>query len=115
MLGDALAAFHTDLKASGLSRRVLTVTYSEFGRRVEENRSLGTDHGAAAPMFVMGGAVRGGVRNDHPSLTDLDANGDLKHATDFRSVYATVLDRWLKADAESILGAPWPSVDFVNP
>ena len=112
LYGDAVGAFYKDLKAHGLSKRVLTVTYSEFGRRVKENRSLGTDHGAAAPMFVLGDRVEGGLHGKHPSLTDLD-DGDLKHATDFRQVYATVLDRWLKVDSRKVLGAAYAPVEFV--
>jgi uncharacterized protein (DUF1501 family) len=113
VLGDALGAFHADLKANGLASRVLAMTYSEFGRRVEENRSLGTDHGAAAPMFVLGGGVRGGVHGAHPSLTDLDANGDLKHATDFRQVYATIL-AWLGADPAAVLAHPYPTLPLLS-
>ena len=112
MLGDALGAFQKDLKAKGLDQRVLAMTYSEFGRRVEENRSLGTDHGAAAPLFVMGGRVKGGLKGAHPSLADLE-QGDLRHHTDFRQVYATVLERWLKADARAVLGAAYEPVPFV--
>ena len=111
-LGDALAAFQADLKRHGLDRKVLTMTYSEFGRRVQENRSLGTDHGAAAPLFVMGGAIKAGLHGTHPSLTDLD-DGDLKFHTDFRSVYATVLDRWLSVDADAVLGARFERASFV--
>jgi uncharacterized protein (DUF1501 family) len=111
-LGDALAAFQTDLKQHGLDRKVLTMTYSEFGRRVKENRSLGTDHGAAAPLFVMGGAIKAGLHGGHPSLTDLD-DGDLKFHTDFRSIYATVLDRWLSVDADAVLGARFDRVAFL--
>ena len=111
-LGDALGAFHHDLKAHDLDKRVLTVTYSEFGRRVRENRSLGTDHGAAAPMFVMGGASKGGLKGEHPSLTDLE-DGDLKFQTDFRRVYATVLQEWLKVDARAVLGAAYAPVPFL--
>jgi len=111
-LGDALAAFQADLRAKGLDKRVLVMTYSEFGRRVEENRSLGTDHGTAAPLFVMGGRVQGGLKGAHPSLGDLD-EGDLRFQTDFRQVYATVLDRWLKADSRAVLGAAYDPVPFV--
>ncbi|MHC5049808.1 MAG: DUF1501 domain-containing protein, partial [Planctomycetota bacterium] len=111
-LGDALGAFHKDLKAHGLAKRVLTMTYSEFGRRVGENRSLGTDHGAAAPMFVMGGGLKGGLFGRHPSLTDLE-DGDLKHHTDFRRVYATVLERWLRVEARSILGRAYGTLGFL--
>jgi len=111
-LGDALGAFQKDLKAKGLDQRVLAMTYSEFGRRVEENRSLGTDHGTAAPLFVMGGRVKGGLKGAHPSLADLE-EGDLRHHTDFRQVYATVLERWLKADSRAVLGAAYEPVPFV--
>ena len=111
-LGDALGAFQRDLKATGLDKRVLAMTYSEFGRRVAENRSLGTDHGAAAPMFVMGGAVKGGLKGAHPSLADLD-EGDLRHHTDFRQVYATILERWLKVDSKAVLGKAYAPVKFL--
>ncbi|MHC4732196.1 MAG: DUF1501 domain-containing protein [Planctomycetota bacterium] len=111
-LGDALGAFHKDLKAHGLAKRVLTMTYSEFGRRVNENRSLGTDHGAAAPMFVMSGGLKGGLVGEHPSLTDLE-DGDVKHHTDFRQVYATILERWLKVEAQAVLGRAYRPVAFL--
>ena len=77
---------------------LLVVAFSEFGRRVKENGSRGTDHGHGGPMLVLGGRVRGGFHGGIPSLTDLQ-NGDLKYTVDFRSVYATVLDRWLGADS----------------
>jgi len=112
-LADALAAFHDDLAASGTIDRVLLLTYSEFGRRVQENRSLGTDHGAAAPLLAMGGRVRGGVHGAHPSLTDLD-DGDLRFHTDFRSVYATILDGWMGADADAILGGAFPRLPLIG-
>jgi uncharacterized protein (DUF1501 family) len=111
-LGGALAAFQADLGKMGQSDRVLTVTYSEFGRRVRENRSLGTDHGAAAPMFVMGGKVRGGIFGKHPDLGDLD-RGDLRFHTDFRQVYATVLDDWLDADSRAVIGERFDAVRFL--
>ncbi len=112
MLGDALGTFQKDLTARNLSKRVLTVTYSEFGRRVKENRSLGTDHGTAAPMFVMGSEIKGGLHGDHPSLTLLE-RGDLKHHTDFRSAYATVLERWLKTDSKAVLGQAYTPIPFL--
>jgi len=111
-LGGALAAFQADLQASGSSDRVLTVTYSEFGRRVKQNRSLGTDHGAAAPMLVMGGKVRGGMHGAHPSLAELD-DGDLKHHTDFRQVYATILDRWIGAPSQKVLRGSFSKLAFL--
>ena len=98
--------------AHGLGDRVLAMSYSEFGRRVKENRSLGTDHGAAAPMFIAGGAIEGGFWGKHPSLADL-TDGDLRHATDFRQVYATVLDRWLKTDSRAVLGKAYSPVAFL--
>ena len=101
---DAIAAFYTDLTAHGLDNRVLTMTFSEFGRRVAENGSRGTDHGSAAPLFVIGGGVKGGLYGEHPSLDALD-NGNLRFTTDFRSVYATVLEKWLKRPSSGIVGA----------
>jgi uncharacterized protein (DUF1501 family) len=101
---DAIAAFYTDLAAHGNDNRVLTMTFSEFGRRVAENGSRGTDHGSAAPLFVIGGGVKGGLYGDHPSLDALD-NGNLRYTTDFRSVYATVLEKWLKRPSSGIVGA----------
>jgi uncharacterized protein (DUF1501 family) len=111
-LGNGLHAFYTDLAAHGLDRQVLTMTFSEFGRRVTQNASNGTDHGTAMPLFVIGGDVKGGVYGDHPSLTDLE-NGDLKFHTDFRSVYATVLERWLGRDASDVLAGSYPTLPIV--
>ncbi|MDH3591787.1 MAG: DUF1501 domain-containing protein, partial [Planctomycetota bacterium] len=112
ILGDALGAFYGDLKKCGLNDRVMTLTYSEFGRRVRENRSLGTDHGKAAPMFCMGGAIKGGIHGKHPSLEKL-SDGSLQHHTDFRQVYATVLNRWIGSDSKNVLGAEYKPVPFV--
>jgi uncharacterized protein (DUF1501 family) len=109
---DAIAAFVVDLKQQGNFGRVLLMTFSEFGRRVQENANGGTDHGAAAPMFILGGAVKAGLFGKQPSLTDLD-HGDLKFNTDFRSVYGTVLDRWLKAPGEIVLGRKYPILPIV--
>ncbi|MFO0083238.1 MAG: DUF1501 domain-containing protein [Phycisphaerales bacterium] len=100
----AIKAFYADLKAQGNDGRVLTMTFSEFGRRVGQNASQGTDHGTAAPMFLTGPMVTPGVLNPHPSLSDLD-QGDLKYTVDFRQVYASVLEKWLTADARRILGS----------
>jgi uncharacterized protein (DUF1501 family) len=105
----AVRAFYADLKAQGNAERVLTLQFSEFGRRVGQNASQGTDHGTAAPMMLIGPMAARGVLNDYPSLTDLD-QGDLKHTVDFRSVYAGVLEQWLKADSKKILAGsfkPW--------
>jgi len=116
LMGDfneALSAFVADLKQQGNFDRVLLMTFSEFGRRVQENANGGTDHGAAAPMFVLGGAVKAGLFGKYPSLTDLD-HGDLKFNTDFRSVYGTVLDRWLKAPSEIVLGRKFPEMGILG-
>lgn len=102
--GDAVKAFYDDLRAQGAHERVLTMSFSEFGRRVGQNASAGTDHGAAAPMFLVGPMVRPGVANPHPSMTELD-DGDLKYTVDFRAVYAAALADWMKADARAVLGA----------
>ncbi|MDH3584892.1 MAG: DUF1501 domain-containing protein [Phycisphaerae bacterium] len=103
-LGDAIAAFMKDLTHQGHADRVLVMTFSEFGRRVRENASGGTDHGAAAPMFLVGGRVKPGLIGPHPSLDDLE-RGDLKFHTDFRQVYAGVLTHWLGvSETRDILG-----------
>jgi uncharacterized protein (DUF1501 family) len=102
-MGDALKAFLDDLTKSGDAERVLVLVFSEFGRRLTENASGGTDHGTAAPVLLAGGAVRPGLHGPYPNLEDL-ADGDPKFAVDFRQVYATVLDRWLGCPAEAILG-----------
>jgi uncharacterized protein (DUF1501 family) len=108
-LDGALGAFFADLRAQGLADRVLLLSFSEFGRRVAENGSQGTDHGVAGPMFLLGGQVKGGLHGRHPSLTDLD-QGDLKMQVDFRSVYATVLDRWLGIDSSKVLGRAYSAL-----
>ena len=112
-MGDAVAAFYADLKAAGNDGRVLTMSFSEFGRRVAQNGSGGTDHGAAAPMFLFGPMVRAGVAGRHPSLDNLD-EGDLRFHTDFRQVYATVLGEWLRGDATEVLGKRYKPVDIIR-
>lgn len=99
----AIAAFYRDLAARGHGERVCVMTFSEFGRRAKENGSKGTDHGSGAPMFLVGGRVKAGVVGEHPSLTKLD-DGNLAHATDFRTVYAAVLGEWLGIDPTKVLG-----------
>jgi uncharacterized protein (DUF1501 family) len=111
-LSAGLRAFYTDLAAHQMQDKVLAMTFSEFGRRVQQNASNGTDHGTAMPLFVVGGKVKGGVFGDHPSLTDLD-RGDLKFSIDFRSVYATVLERWLGHDTTGIVAGTFDAVAFV--
>jgi uncharacterized protein (DUF1501 family) len=111
-LAEGVAAFSRDLEAQGNADRVLVLAFSEFGRRVAENGSAGTDHGTAAPMFVFGKPLKAGLYGQQPSLTDL-TDGDLKHGLDFRSVYATVLDRWLGTDPQKILGQNFERIPFI--
>jgi uncharacterized protein (DUF1501 family) len=113
-LAGSVAGFFRTLKDSGHDRRVRLMTFSEFGRRVDENGSRGTDHGAASCLFVAGPSVKGGVVGRHPSLKDLDV-GDLKFHTDFRRVYATQLDGWLGCDSKTVLGARWDHVKELAP
>ena len=103
-LSQSITAFCDDLAHDRLLDRVLLMTFSEFGRTLTENGRHGTGHGAAAPVFLAGGHIQGGLIGPHPSLTDLD-NDALKPHTDFRSVYATVLESWLGIPADPILGA----------
>jgi len=112
-LADGLAAFYSDLEQHGKADNVVIMTWSEFGRRVEENGSLGTDHGTAAPMFVLGNPITKGVFGEPPSLSSLDTNGNLKYSVDFRTVYATVLDRWLGASSHDVLGGSYGSQNFL--
>jgi uncharacterized protein (DUF1501 family) len=113
-LGGAVKAFVEDLKAQGNLERVLVMTFSEFGRRVAENASGGTDHGAAAPMFIMGSKVKAGVLGNYPSVAPADLNqGDLKYTVDFRSVYAGVLEQWLKTKSEPVLGRKFEPLPIV--
>jgi uncharacterized protein (DUF1501 family) len=108
--GDAVMAFLDDLKAIGRAEDVAVVAFSEFGRRVKENASFGTDHGVAGPMFVFGHRVKGGFYGQHPSLTDLD-EGDLKMTTDFRAVYATMIKEWMGYDdPKTILKGDFPAL-----
>ena len=100
---DAVSALARDLEAHDNGQRVCVMTFSEFGRRVAENASEGTDHGAAGPMFLCGAGVKAGILGTRPSLTDLQ-DGDLKHEHDFRQVYASVLKNWLGTDPTPILG-----------
>ncbi len=112
-LATGLSTFWNDLKQQGNQDRVLVMTFSEFGRRVQQNASGGTDHGAAAPMFLMGPKITPGLLGKHPSLQDLDS-GDLKYNTDFRSVYATVLQNWLDTPSKPILGNQFPTFPILK-
>ena len=106
-LSRALAAFKNDLTARGIEQRVATVVFTEFGRRVGENGSIGTDHGAGGPCFVMGSAVRGGMAGNHPNVASL-MNGNLGVTTDFRTVWQAVIAEWLGGDPTRVLpGAPF--------
>ena len=119
-LGGSIKAFYDDLAtittASGNAQdRVLILAYSEFGRRVQENNT-GTDHGTAGLSFCVGKAVKGGFYGGYPDLANLDANGNMKFTTDFRSLYATVLDRWLgqaTATTDGLLGSSYPRLGFL--
>ncbi len=110
---DATAAFYKELKAIGQDQRVLTMAFSEFGRRVAENASGGTDHGAAGPLFLFGDMIRPGLLGSHPSLTRLD-QGDLIYGVDFRSIYTSVLDQWLKADSARVLGGSFKPASVLD-
>lgn len=112
-LADGLSAFYNDLQHHGKADNVVIMTWSEFGRRVEENGSLGTDHGTAAPLFVLGNAINKGIYGEPPSLSSLDSYGNLKYTVDFRSIYATVLDRWMGASSKDVLGGVYGSQNFL--
>ena len=113
-LGDSMKAFVQDMKAQGNMQRVLVMTFSEFGRRVAENANGGTDHGAAAPMFIVGNKVKAGLLGHYPSLAPQDLfQGDVKYNVDFRSVYAGVLEDWLKTKSAPILGKPFKPLQVV--
>jgi uncharacterized protein (DUF1501 family) len=112
-MSESISAFANDLSRDGLLDNVLLLTFSEFGRTVKENGRRGTDHGNAAPVFLAGGRLKGGLVGLHPSLTDLD-NGALAPHTDFRRVYATVLDRWLGFDSKVILGGPFEALEVLD-
>jgi uncharacterized protein (DUF1501 family) len=110
-LSDSVAAFVRDLDASGKGDRVAVLGFSEFGRRVAENASLGTDHGAGAPVFVVGPVAKAGLVGPHPSLDDLE-DGDVKHSVDFRRVYASLLETWLGCPAAPIVGEGFLPLDL---
>jgi len=113
-LDSAVSAFYQDLAAHGKADKVLIATWSEFGRRPKENASGGTDHGAAAPLLLIGDPVKGGLYGSSPSLTGLDATGNLKYAVDFRSVYQEILGGHLGADSGEILGSKFDRVPFLR-
>jgi uncharacterized protein (DUF1501 family) len=116
LFSEGVRAFYDDLGAHGLADNVVILQWSEFGRRPNENGSKGTDHGAASSIFVIGNAVRGGLYGQQPSLaaTDLDEVGNMKFTVDFRSVYATVLDKWLGGDSQAVLGSRFENLGFLG-
>ncbi len=111
-VAEGLSAFWADLQAMGKADKVLVLAFSEFGRRVAENGSAGTDHGAAAPMFAIGKKVQAGLLGEHPPLNDLQ-DGDLRYHIDFRSVYAAVLEDWLDADSQAVLGGKFAKMSLI--
>lgn len=110
---ESVKAFHEDLVRMKQDERVLMLTFSEFGRRVRENFSQGTDHGVAGPAFVYGTPVAGGVVGDHPSLTDLEG-GDLKYSIDFRSIYAGIARDWMEVDPTAVVGGDFSPLALIS-
>jgi uncharacterized protein (DUF1501 family) len=115
-VSDAVEAFHADLTAHGIGDRVVTLVYSEFGRRPEENNNVGTDHGHGSVCFVIGDSVRGGLYGDFPGIeaNQLTIEGNVGVTTDFRSVYATLIANHLGGDPESILRGDFPRLGFLG-
>jgi len=111
-VSDGIAAFYQDMDSKGKADDTLIMTFSEFGRRVHENGSQGTDHGTAEPMFLIGGRVSGGLYGEYPNLSNLDSNGDLIHTVDFRQVYASVLQDWLGSDASHVLNSQFEELNM---
>ena len=104
-LGQTLQAFQADLEANGIADRVITLVWSEFGRRIEDNDSNGggTDHGAGGLAMVVGSHVNGGIVSEFPGLTDLDGNGNLKVPTDYRQIYTELLGSWMGTDPAAVI------------
>lgn len=111
-LDEGLSAFLDDLAGQEAGKRTVVMAFSEFGRRVAENNSQGTDHGTAGPMFVLGDSVKGGLYGKHPNLENLN-EGDMRFTTDFRSVYATVIERWFDVQSGPILRDAYPKLGFL--
>jgi uncharacterized protein (DUF1501 family) len=112
-LDEGLTAFYKDLAAHGKENDVLVLTWSEFGRRVQENANKGTDHGSASMCFALGGEVTRGLYGEQVSLTNLIDRGNLNYTTDFRQVYATVIERWLGVPHEALLGKRYDQLGFI--
>ena len=111
-LSTSIKALIDDLKTASLADRVVVLAFSEFGRRVQENSSQGTDHGTAGPVFIAGTKVKGGLFGQAPDLSDLES-GDLKTSVDFRRVYASLLDGWLKIPSAKVLDQPFETISFI--
>jgi uncharacterized protein (DUF1501 family) len=112
-VGEGLAALRAALEECGRWDSSVIATYSEFGRRARENQSNGTDHGTSGVHFVMGGRVKGGLHGAAPALDRLDGNGNLPFAVDFRSYYATFLERWWSIDSREVLAGRFAPLDFL--
>jgi len=111
-VSDGISAFYRDMESKDKADDTLIMTFSEFGRRVHENGSQGTDHGTAEPMFLIGGRVSGGLYAHYPNLSNLDSNGDLIHTVDFRQVYASVLQDWLGVDSTPVLSSQFQKLNL---
>src|SRR5262249_24166189 len=113
---EGVESFYRDMAEDGLADEVLMMQWSEFGRRPEENKSVGTDHGAASCLFVIGNGETRGIYGKQPSLADadLDDAGNLKFDVDFRSVYSTIIDRWLGGDSKTVLGGNFGNIGFLG-
>ena len=111
---ESINSFVKDLQANDTFKDTLILTFSEFGRRVKQNAANGTDHGTANNVFIIGKNLRkSGVYNEAPNLQDLDDNGDLKYSVDFRSVYATILWKWMQVDDQTILNDSFKQLTFL--
>lgn len=106
-LSNGITAFYNDMSSKGLANNTAIVTFTEFGRRLKENGNKGTDHGAAQPVFMVGGQISGNLYSSYPSLTNLDSSGNIQYNVDFRQVYASILDKWLDIDPSTVLGSEY--------
>ena len=113
-LDSAVSAFHADLTAYGMADRVMIATWSEFGRRPQENASGGTDHGTAAPVIIIGDPVKGGLYGEGPSLSKLDTSQNVSYTVDFRSVYQEILTSHLGVDGQDVLGQGFERIPFIR-
>ncbi len=112
-LDGGITAFYQDLAAHGRADDVIVVTWSEFGRRWQENANQATDHGSANMLFAVGNDIQGGLYGEQPSHTQLIQRGNLEFTTDFRSIYSTIIDRWFGVPSEALLGQQWANLDFI--